>query len=216
MEAQVHITGYAGTEVESRGNGTVSAFRLACTPRIKTKSGWSDGNTTWIEVACFRTLAQHVAQSVRKGDPVLVVGKLRTNVWEKDGQTHERLVLEADMVGHDLNRGTSTSTTTRLHRLTRDAGPTGGRSGRGWNEPGGAHCSGRASRTGRLRQSAPVCTGRCQGGLRGLRRVGPIRLADSAPTGDAPCQAGQLVAAGGASPLTYRLAYSERPAVPDE
>jgi len=28
-------------------------------------------------------------------------------VWEKDGQTHERLVLEADMVGHDLNRGTS-------------------------------------------------------------------------------------------------------------
>jgi single-strand DNA-binding protein len=107
MEAQVHITGYAGTEVESRGNGTVSAFRLAYTPRIKTKNGWSDGNTTWLEVACFRTLAQHVAQSVRKGDPVLVVGKLRTNVWEKDGQTHERLVLEADMVGHDLNRGTS-------------------------------------------------------------------------------------------------------------
>ena len=107
MEAQVHITGYAGTEVESRGSGTVSAFRLACTPRIKTKNGWSDGNTTWLEVACFRTLAQHVAQSVRKGDPVLVVGKLRTNVWEKDGQTHERLVLEADMVGHDLNRGTS-------------------------------------------------------------------------------------------------------------
>jgi single-strand DNA-binding protein len=107
MEAQVHITGYAGTEVESRGNGTVSAFRLACTPRIKTKNGWSDGNTTWLEVACFRTLAQHVAQSVRKGDPVLVVGKLRTNVWEKDGQTHERLVLEADMVGHDLNHGTS-------------------------------------------------------------------------------------------------------------
>jgi len=78
MEAQVHITGYAGTEVESRGNGTVSAFRLACTPRIRTKSGWTDGNTTWIEVACFRTLAQHVAQSVHKGDPVLVVGKLRT------------------------------------------------------------------------------------------------------------------------------------------
>ena len=107
MEAQVHIAGYAGTEVEVRGNGTVSAFRLACTPRIRTKSGWGDGNTTWIEVACFRTLAEHVAQSVRKGDPVLVVGKLRTNAWEKDGQTHERLVVEADTVGHDLNRGTA-------------------------------------------------------------------------------------------------------------
>jgi single-strand DNA-binding protein len=107
MEAQVHITGYAGTEVEVRGNGTVSAFRLACTPRIRTKSGWSDGNTTWIEVACFRTLAEHVAKSVHKGDPLLVVGKLRTNAWEKDGQSHERLVLEAETVGHDLNRGTA-------------------------------------------------------------------------------------------------------------
>jgi single-strand DNA-binding protein len=58
-------------------------------------------------VSCFRLLAEHVAASVRKGDPVVVVGKLRTNVWEKDGQTHERLGLEADMVGHDLNRGTS-------------------------------------------------------------------------------------------------------------
>jgi single-strand DNA-binding protein len=107
MEAQVHITGYAGTEVETRGNGAVAAFRLACTPRVKTKGGWGDGNTTWIEVACFRTLAQHVAHSVRKGDPVVVVGKLRTTAWEKDGQSRERLVLEADTVGHDLNRGTS-------------------------------------------------------------------------------------------------------------
>src|SRR6187200_3613220 len=107
MEAQVHITGYAGTEVESRGNGTVSTFRLACTPRIMFFFSSRRRHTRWIEVACFRTLAQHVAQSVRKGDPVLAVGKLRTNVWEKDGQTHERLVLEADMVGHDLNRGTS-------------------------------------------------------------------------------------------------------------
>jgi hypothetical protein len=76
MEAQVHITGYAGTEVETRGSGTVSAFRLACTPRIRTKSGWGDGNTTWIEVACFRTLARHVAQS---GEP------LRFRTWDPIG-----------------------------------------------------------------------------------------------------------------------------------
>ena len=72
MEALVHITGYAGSEVEIRGNGTVSAFRPA--RRVRTKSGWADGNTTWIEVSCFRLLAEHVAASVRKGDPVVVVG----------------------------------------------------------------------------------------------------------------------------------------------
>ena len=58
-------------------------------------------------MSCFRLLAEHVAASVRKGDAVMVAGKLRTSVWEKDGQAHERLVLEADTVGHDLNRGTS-------------------------------------------------------------------------------------------------------------
>jgi single-strand DNA-binding protein len=108
MEALVQMTGYAGTEVDVRGGGSVSAFRLACTPRVRGKGAeYSDGNTTWIDVTCFRSLATHVAASIRKGDPVIVVGKLRTSVWEKDGQTRERLGLEAETVGHDLTRGTA-------------------------------------------------------------------------------------------------------------
>ena len=108
MEALVQMTGYAGTEVEIRGGGSVAAFRLACTPRIRSKGGeYSDGNTTWIDVTCFRSLATHVAASIRKGDPVIAVGKLRTSVWEKDGQSRERLGLEAETVGHDLTRGTA-------------------------------------------------------------------------------------------------------------
>ena len=108
MEALVQMTGYAGTEVEIRGGGSVAAFRLACTPRVRSKGGeYGDGNTTWIDVTCFRSLATHVAASIRKGDPVIVVGKLRTSVWEKDGQSRERLGLEAETVGHDLTRGTA-------------------------------------------------------------------------------------------------------------
>ena len=108
MEALVSMTGHVGTEVEQRGGGSVAAFRLACTPRVKGKGGeYGDGNTTWIDVSCFRTLAAHVAASVRKGDPVIVIGRLRTSVWEKDGQTRERMVLEADIIGHDLTRGTA-------------------------------------------------------------------------------------------------------------
>ena len=108
MEALVQMTGHVGTEVDIRGNGSVTAFRLACTPRVRGKDGeYSDGNTTWIDVTCFRSLAAHVAVSVRKGDPVIVIGKLRTSVWTKDGQTRERLGLEAETVGHDLSRGTA-------------------------------------------------------------------------------------------------------------
>ena len=108
MEAWVQMTGYAGTEVEQRGGGTVSAFRLACTPRVKLKGGeYGDGNTTWIDVSCFRGLAANVAASIRKGDALIVTGRLRTSVWEKDGQTRERVTLEADVIGHDLTRGTA-------------------------------------------------------------------------------------------------------------
>ena len=108
MEALVQMTGHVGTEVDIRGNGSVTAFRLACTPRVRGKGGeYSDGNTTWIDVTCFRSLAAHVAASVRKGDPVIVIGRLRTSVWVKDGQTRERLGLEAETVGHDLSRGTA-------------------------------------------------------------------------------------------------------------
>ena len=97
MEALVQMTGHVGTEVEIRGGrhrvGLPAGLHAAGRGQGRE---YGDGNTTWIDVSCFRTLAAHVAASVRKGDPVIVIGKLRTSVWEKDGQTRERLVLEAD------------------------------------------------------------------------------------------------------------------------
>ena len=46
--------------------------------------------------------------SIRKGDAVVVHGRLRTDVWEReDGQSSTTYVVEATFVGHDLNRGTT-------------------------------------------------------------------------------------------------------------
>lgn len=119
MEAYVHMTGYVGGDVEYRHNSVSTAsFRLACTPRIRRSGDWTDGETTWLTVTCFRSLAEHTASSVRKGDPVVVVGRLRTQVWSKDGQQQERTVLEALTIGHDLTRGTSA-----FHRSERPSVP---------------------------------------------------------------------------------------------
>ena len=108
MEAYVHMTGYVGGDVEFRNNTVATAsFRLACTPRLRRGGDWTDGETTWLTITCFRSLAEHAAGSVRKGDPVIVVGRLRTQVWVKDGVQQERTVLEALTIGHDLTRGTS-------------------------------------------------------------------------------------------------------------
>ena len=38
---------------------------------------------------------------------MIVIGKLRTNVWKGEDGPVERLILEAATIGHDLSRGTS-------------------------------------------------------------------------------------------------------------
>jgi single-strand DNA-binding protein len=109
MDAYVQLTGNVGGTVEFRNNTVpIASFRLAHTPRVRRNGEWVDAPTTWITVTCFRALAENVKASLHKGQPVLVAGRLRTNVWSKEGVTYERLTLEATTVGHDLTRGTAT------------------------------------------------------------------------------------------------------------
>jgi len=110
-EALVTFQGWVGTEVVHRETtqGNVANFRVGSTPRIRRRNGdWVDGPTSWFSVTCWRSLADHVRDSVRKGDPVVVQGRLRADVWEReDGQTSTTYVVEAGTVGHDLSRGTA-------------------------------------------------------------------------------------------------------------
>jgi len=111
MDAQVWMTGNVGSEVEYRpvrDDLAFASFRLACTPRTRKAGDWVDGETTWIGITCSRSLADHVRSSIGKGDPVIVVGRLRTTRWtDSQGVDQERMIIEATSVGHDLSRGTS-------------------------------------------------------------------------------------------------------------
>lgn len=107
----VTLHGWVGSEVSYRDPQGVSVanFRVASTPRLKKDGRWVDGDTTWYSVTAWRHLAENIRDSVRKGDAVVVHGRLRTDVWERqDGQTSSSLRIEASLVGHDLSRGTST------------------------------------------------------------------------------------------------------------
>lgn len=109
MESTVTLNGYVGHNVELKSTKTgvpTVSFRVGTTPRIKTETGWVDGTTTWMTVVCYRALAEHVARCVYKGDPVIVHGKVRTQAWtDSQGAQHEKMVIEAGSVGHDLSRG---------------------------------------------------------------------------------------------------------------
>lgn len=113
-ESFVTLQGWVGSEVTRRdANGVpVATFRVGCTPRFRKGEEWVDGPTSWYTVDCWRNLARNVAESIRKGDAVVVRGKVRVDVWQRDpGQPpSERLIVDAVFVGHDLNRGTTVFT----------------------------------------------------------------------------------------------------------
>jgi single-strand DNA-binding protein len=127
-ETVLHVVGHVGTDVDHRkvGDSTdLCTFRLATTPRRwdRDQRAYVDGTTTWFTVQCWRQLAVHVRDSIRRGDPVVVVGRLKTEEWTKDEVRNSRMYLEASAVGHDLTRGTSTfvKAPRRIDMVTDDA-----------------------------------------------------------------------------------------------
>ena len=61
----------------------------------------------WLKVKAWRDLAHNIAASVHVGEPVVVVGRLRTQTYTAGGEEKHYQELEASMVGHDLSKGTS-------------------------------------------------------------------------------------------------------------
>ncbi|EGD40431.1 single-strand binding protein [Nocardioidaceae bacterium Broad-1] len=106
----ITLRGYVGADpvVRSVGEVSVANFRIACTPRkFNRASGeWSDGVTQWFTVSAWRQLGENVGRSLRKGDPVVVQGRLTARSYvNKDGLEVNTFEVEANVVGHDLNRG---------------------------------------------------------------------------------------------------------------
>src|SRR3954452_22407039 len=93
--------------VDVTNGGAVRArFRMASTERrfdVATDS-WQDGESVFIQVTCWRRLAQNVGNSLDKGDRVFVSGRLRQWIAEKDGVRRTVHEIEADAVGPDLQR----------------------------------------------------------------------------------------------------------------
>ncbi|GAA1476255.1 hypothetical protein GCM10009623_07010 [Nocardioides aestuarii] len=121
-DSTVTFQGWLGGEVRLRSAAGVPAasFRVASTPRRfhRATNTWSDGPTQWFTVTAWRALAQHCADSLTTGDPVVVHGRLSQSTWVGgDNVERSTLEVEAALVGHDLNRGRS-----RFAKTERGAG----------------------------------------------------------------------------------------------
>jgi single-strand DNA-binding protein len=118
-EAQVNLAGYVATDPKFKkvaGDISSARLRVAYTARRRDKETgeWSDGPTSFVNIQCWRTLADNVRVSVRKGEPVLVMGRLQIRRFEDpEGAARTVVEIEAMSIGHDLTRGVAQFSRTR-------------------------------------------------------------------------------------------------------
>jgi len=82
----------------------VGKFRVVASNRKQNEQGEGvDDKTLWLNVTCFKQLAENCAESLRKGDIVSVTGKLQTDEWQNEqGEKRSQIVLIADSVAASL------------------------------------------------------------------------------------------------------------------
>ena len=113
MEDMITLTGLVATTprylTTSQGL-SITSFRLASSQRrLDRDTGrWVDGDTNWYTVSSFRGLADNAAESIQKGDRVVVVGQLRIRDWENTDRSGTTVEVEASVLGHDLGWGQAT------------------------------------------------------------------------------------------------------------
>jgi len=112
MPDTITLTGLVATTprhlVTSEGL-PITSFRLASSQRRfdRSQERWIDGETNWYTITGFRQLAINAAASVKKGDRVVVVGRLKIRDWENGERSGTTIEIDADSLGHDLLWGSS-------------------------------------------------------------------------------------------------------------
>jgi single-strand DNA-binding protein len=106
-ETTVTVVGNVATDVVLRQiqDGTpVASFGVVSSESrfdAKTQS-WVEGNKLFVWVSGWRRLARGAAASLKKGDPVIVAGKLRLESYEKEGEKRTKVNVEATAIGPNL------------------------------------------------------------------------------------------------------------------
>ncbi|WP_280262148.1 single-stranded DNA-binding protein [Nocardia wallacei] len=113
-EANTAVIGTVVTHPVRRslpGGEQVVTFRMASNARRfdRDRGEWVDNGSLFITINCWRRLVEGVDASLRRGDPIVAYGQLRTNEYRtKDGAQRQDLEMRASALGPDLGRCTAT------------------------------------------------------------------------------------------------------------
>lgn len=101
---EIRVRGRLGNDPELKTVGAdnlqLVSFSLAHTPRSKKNGEWVDGETTWYRVVKFGAGAEAIAQTIKKGDEIIVIGTLKMNNYtDKNGVAKTQMEISASELG---------------------------------------------------------------------------------------------------------------------
>ena len=119
QQMSVTMTGFAATHPTRHGSiAKLVTFRMASTPRWNDNGEWKDGGTLFIDVQCWGRLGDHVMQSVVKGAPLVIAGRMNSYTFTPEsgarkgpgGEEWKETIwrVTATNVGLDLSHSAST------------------------------------------------------------------------------------------------------------
>jgi single-strand DNA-binding protein len=142
----------------------VANFTVASTPRNfdKQTNEWKDGDSLFLRCAVWRQAAENVAESLQRGNRVVVHGRLKQRSYEtKEGEKRTVFEMDVEEVGPSLKYATAKVTKTQrggggggfgasaasagsvendpwasAAPASAPAPASGGGAGGGWNNPG--------------------------------------------------------------------------------
>ncbi len=135
----------------------VANFTVASTPRQfdRQSNEWKDQETLFMRCSVWREAAENIAESLVRGNRVVVTGRLKSRSYEtKEGEKRTVVELEVDEVGPSLRYATA-----KVNRTQRGGG--GGGFG---GQQGGGSTESDPWATGPAAGGAPTGTGTGGGG----------------------------------------------------
>lgn len=124
----------------TQGGTPVATIRLASNRRWNDRDGQQQEETTYLNVTCWREMAENVAETLHKGDRAIAIGRLKVRSYEnREGQTVWTTEIEADEIAPSLRWAKA--------NVNRSAGGGGGAGGSSGGGSGGGFSGGSAPMT---------------------------------------------------------------------
>ncbi len=99
-------------ELRYTGNGhAVANLTVAVSSRVRRNGSWEQVQDGFFRCNVWRSLAENVAETLHKGDRVVVVGKLKQRNWtDNDENRRTSIEIEAAHIAPDLSFATAALT----------------------------------------------------------------------------------------------------------